>query len=133
MPEGNPEVLLRRAVEAINAGDAEAAVAITHPEAVLEPLRAATEGAFVGHEGARRFIVDTAETFDVFRLELDEVRDLGDDRVLFTGTITVRGRGSGVEAPIPAAAIAEFRDGLLWRYHDYGDARRARAAAGLTE
>jgi ketosteroid isomerase-like protein len=132
VPEGNLDVL-RRAVEAINAGDAEAAVAVTHPDAVLEPLRSATEGAFVGHDGARRFIADTNETFDLFRLELSEVRDLGDDRVLFIGTITVRGRGSGVEAPIPAAAIAEFRDGLLWRYHDFGDARRALAAAGLED
>ncbi len=123
---------LHRAVAAINSGDAEAAVAVTHPEAVLEPLRAATEGAFVGHEGARRFIADTAETFDVFHLEVDEVRDLG-DRILFIGTITIRGRGSGVGTPIPAAAICEFRDGLLWRYHDYGDPRVALKAAGLFE
>ena len=125
--------VLHRAVEAINTGDADAAVSVTHPEAVLEPLRAATEGAFVGHEGARKFIADTAETFDIFRLEVHEVRDLGENRLLFVGMITVRGRGSGVEAPIPAAAIAEFRDGLLWHYHDYGDARRALEAAGLSE
>src|SRR5688572_4003123 len=124
---------LHRALKAINSGDADAAVAVTHPEAVLYPLRAATEGAFVGHEGARRFMADTAETFDVFRLELHDVRDLGGDRVLFFGTITLRGRGSGVEAPMPSAAIAEFRDGLLWHYKDYGDRRLALEAAGLSE
>ena len=53
--------------------------------------------------------------------------------MLGIGTIRVRGQGSGVETDIPTAAIAEFRDGLLWRYKDYGDHQLALEAAGLTE
>jgi hypothetical protein len=33
---------------------------------------------------------------------------------------------------VPSAAIAEYRDGLLWRYKDYGQARLALEAAGLS-
>ena len=41
--------------------------------------------------------------------------------------------GSGVDTRIPTAAIAEYRDGLLWRYKDYGESRLALEAAGLRE
>ena len=32
----------------------------------------------VGPEGMRRFLADTAETFDLFKVTYPEVRDLGD-------------------------------------------------------
>jgi hypothetical protein len=119
-------------VNAVNGGDPEAALRLVHSDVVFEPLRAATEGAFVGREGVRRFLTDTAETFDLFRVE-GEIRDLGDGRVLGIGTIRVRGSGSGIETDIPTAVIAEYRDGLLWRYKDYGAADKALEAAGLAE
>ena len=102
------------------------------PDLVFEPLRAATEGAYVGHNGIMRFWADTEETFELFQLDYTDIRDLG-DRVLAIGTIRVRGRGSGVETNIPTAAIAEYRNGLLWRFKDYGEARLALEAAGLSE
>src|SRR5215207_2581349 len=114
----------RRGTDAISRGDPVDIPEIVHPEAVFEPLRSGTEGPFEGHEGMRRFIADTAETFDVFRISYTDVRDFG-DRVLAIGSIRMRGRGSGVEADVPSAAVVEFRDGLLWRYKDYGDARLA--------
>jgi ketosteroid isomerase-like protein len=122
----------RLGAEAVRRGDVEALVRITHPDAVMEPLRTATEGTYVGHTGVRRFLADTAETFDVFRPAYTDIRDLG-DRVLAIGSITVRGRGSRLETEIPTAAIAEYRDGLLWRYKDHGDAQAALEAAGLRE
>jgi ketosteroid isomerase-like protein len=121
----------RRGTDAINRGDLDIAAAI-HPEVVLEPLRSRTEGAFEGHEGMRRFVADTEEMFEVFNASYTEVRDLG-ERVLAIGTIRMRARVSGVEADVPTAVIAEFRDGLLWRFKDYGDARSALRAAGVRE
>ena len=56
----------RRGTEAINRGDLDIEELI-HPEVVFEPLRSRTEGAFVGHEGMRRFIADTEEMFEVFQ------------------------------------------------------------------
>ena len=119
-------------VEAVNGGDVEAALRVCHPDLVFEPLRTATEGAFVGHDGIRRFLADTSNTFEVFRVESADVRDLG-DRVLGIGSVRVRGKGSGVEMDISTAAIAEYRDGLMWRYKDYGDRQKALEAAGLSE
>jgi len=120
----------RRGTEAINAGGLE--IDSIHPEVVFEPLRSRTEGAFVGHEGMRRFIADTKEMFGVFQATYPDVRDLGDS-VLAIGSIRMRGKVSGVETDVPTAVIAEFRDGLLWRFKDYGDARSALRAAGKRE
>jgi hypothetical protein len=115
-----------RAADATNRGDADALVAVTHPEAVAEPIRAATEGAYVGHDGVRRFIADTAATFELFRADYPDVRELEDGRVLAIGTASVRGRGSGVEATVASAVVTEYRDGLMWRFKDYGDEVLAR-------
>ena len=121
MSEENVDVF-RRGAEAANRADTEEFSRMVDPDLVFEPLRAATEGAYVGHNGILRFWADTEETFELFQLDYTDIRDLG-DRVLAIGTIRVRGRGSGVETNIPTAAIAEYRNGLLWRFKDYGEAR----------
>ena len=110
---------------AINSGDPVDIPGLVHPEVVFEPLRSGTEGPFVGHEGMRRFIADTEDMFEIFEPSYPEVRDLGDCLVAI-GSISIRARGSGVEVDVPSAAVVEYRDGLLWRYKDYGDARAAR-------
>jgi ketosteroid isomerase-like protein len=120
----------RRGADAINAGGLE--LESIHPEVVFEPLRSRTEGAFVGHEGMRRFVADTAEMFELFNASYTDVRDLGDS-VLAIGSIRMRGKVSGVETDVPTAVIAEFRDGLLRRFKDYGDARSAFRAAGVRQ
>jgi ketosteroid isomerase-like protein len=120
------------AVGAVANGDAEAGLVYIDPDVVFEPLRSATEGNYVGHDGIRRFVADTQETFDVFEPDFRDIRDLG-DRVLAIGSIRVRGHASGAETDIPTAAVAWFRDGLLYRYKDYGEAKVALEAAGLRE
>ena len=122
----------RLGMELLQRGDADASLEIVHPDVVIEPLRAATEGVFVGHAGVREFLDDTVASFDLFEPDYTDIRDLG-DRVLAIGSIRVRGRGSGAQTDIPTAAIAEYRDGLLWRFRDYGEAALALEAAGLSE
>jgi hypothetical protein len=119
----------RRGIEAINRGEVDIPK-LVHPEGVFEPLRSGTEGAFIGHDGMRRFLADTEDMFEIFQASYTDVRDLG-DRVLAIGSIRMRAKGSGVETDVPSAAIAEYRDGLLWRYKDYGQARLAVEAARL--
>lgn len=117
-------------VETLVRGDAEALVAASHPDLEAETLRSAIQGAWRGHDGARAFVHDTAETFDVFEPRYDEVSELPDGRLLAIGTIHVRTSGGGVEMDVPTAAVIEFRDGLMYRYKDYSDAGAARAAVG---
>jgi ketosteroid isomerase-like protein len=122
-----------RGVDAINRLDVHAVLALTHDECVFEPLRSQTEGAFVGHEGMRRFLADTAQTFELFKATYPDLRDLGDGRMLAIGTIRMRGRESGVENDVLSAAIVEFRDGRMLGYKDHGNRQLALQAAGLSD
>ena len=122
-----------RGVDAINRLDVHAVLALTHDECVFEPLRSQTEGAFIGHEGMRRFLADTAQTFELFKATYPDLRDLGDGRMLAIGTIRMRGRESGVENDVLSAAIVEFRDGRMLGYKDHGDRQLALQAAGLSD
>ena len=131
-PSEHVELFLR-GMDAMNRFDAAALLEMLDERSVFEPLRSATEGAFIGPEGMRRFLADTADTFELFKATYTDVRDLGDGRLLAIGTLRMRGRASGVESDIATAAVVEFRDGVLVHYKDYGDRRLAVEAAGLPE
>ncbi len=123
--------LFLRAAELVCSGDEAALIEITDESLELEPRRAATEGTFRGHDGVRRFLQDTHESFESFELDYTDLRDLGDGRVIALGMIHIRGRGSGVETDVPTAVIATFRDGRVVAFKDYGDRDGALEAAGL--
>jgi hypothetical protein len=68
----------------------------------------------------------------VFESRLEELRDLGDDRVLALGTWQAQGRASGVELGFQKAAwLMQFRDGMIIRLQTFTDRGRAFEAAGL--
>jgi len=125
--------LFHRVNAAVNRGDVEWAVRHSTEDVVIVAARSAVEGAFVGHEGVRKFFADNATNFDVFLGRYDDVRDIGEDRVLAIGTIHIRGRGAGVETDIPAAGIATYREGKLTRWEDFRERRLALKAVGLAE
>jgi ketosteroid isomerase-like protein len=125
--------LHRQSIEAVNRGDIDDALRFLDPDIVFEPLRAPVQGAYRGHAGVREWWADTAETFESFRIDHTDVRELGDDRLLAIGTLHVRGRGSGIETDVPTAAIVSFRDGRMVSVKDYGDRDTALEAAGLRE
>ena len=124
---------LRAGEDAMNRGDLEAVLERVDPEVVFEPLRAPVSGAYHGLDGIRKFFADTADSFDRFRVEHPDMRDLGDDRVLAIGTMRARVRQGGVETEVASAGVATFRDGKLVRWKDYGDRAKALEAAGLSE
>jgi ketosteroid isomerase-like protein len=130
MSRSNVE-LFRLGANAVTRGDPAAVIELVDEGIEFEPRRAATEGAFRGHDGIREFFGDTRESFELFELTYDDVRDLGDGQVLGLGKIRIRGRGSGVETEVPTAVIASFRDGRMTHFKDYGDHSAAMAAAGL--
>ena len=103
------------------------------PTVTFEPVRSSVQGAYRGHAGVREWWADTSETFESFRLELDDLRDLGSDRVLALGTLRVRGQGSGVDAAVPSGSVATIREGRVLALKDYGDRAKALEAAGLSE
>ena len=103
------------------------------PEAVF----VIDQGSFVadtyrGHERIRDLLRLTAEVFDQFRYEVDDLVDAGDS-VLVLGRIRVRGVQSGATGAQHGAILFQLRDGLIVGYRSYLDRKEALAAAGLWE
>jgi ketosteroid isomerase-like protein len=124
---------VRLLTAAMNRGDAECVIRHTTTDVVMILARSAVEGPFVGHEGVRRVFADSRESFEVFELHEQEVRDLGDDRVFSCGVVHVRGRGGGVEVDIPYAGITTFRDGMVSRWEDFRERSLALKSVGLRD
>jgi ketosteroid isomerase-like protein len=119
-------------IDGLRRQDVDAVLDGMSEDVVWIPGRSAVEGAYHGHSGLRRFLADTAESFEVFEPGFDEVRDLG-DRLLVFGRFRIRARGSGVDTDFPVAGIATYRGGKLVRWEDFRERRLALEAAGLSE
>ncbi len=120
-------------MRAVNDGNVEYLIQHSTDDVVVLAARSAVEGPLAGHAGVRRFFADNAESFDIFRIDIEELRDLGGGQVLAVGTIHIRGNGGGVETDIPTAGITTFRDGKLSRWEDLRERSLALEAAGLVE
>jgi ketosteroid isomerase-like protein len=123
--------LISEGVAAFNAGDLEGMLAPIHPEIEFQPVRAVLEGTvYRGHEGFRRWLVDMAEDWSEFRIDVVDIRPLDDDRVLVHARLHARGSASGIELDAPGAWLCDLRDGLIARIRFYRDVETALAAAG---
>jgi hypothetical protein len=91
-------------------------------------MRVATEGVYRGIAGIERFLADTEQVFDKFELRC-ELLDHG-EQVLAWGTIHVRARSSGIETDIAIGGVAEFREGRIVRWEDFGSKDKALQAIG---
>lgn len=122
--------LMREGIERFNRNDIEGVLGLMDPEIRFEHRMADLEGDFTGVEPVRGWFADIAQHFASWRIDCGDIRDLG-DRVLALGTMRAIGKGSGVEAEVPYTVVAEFRNGLMTHFTDYGDREKAVEAAGL--
>jgi ketosteroid isomerase-like protein len=118
--------------EAVSSGDIGAALLALDPEVELIPRRAAVQGIYREHDGMRQFMAENADSFDLYRVCYQEVRDLG-DRLIAFGTVHVRGKESGIEVTTPTAMVATFRNGKMVRAEDFSERSEALKAVGLDE
>ena len=88
-------------------------------------------GPYNGHAGLRQWWDDFAEVFEDVHLELKEVIDLGDDRVVTGQHIVGRFRLTGIEVDGPFGAIVTVKDDKILSAIGYASPRRAKKAAGL--
>jgi ketosteroid isomerase-like protein len=89
-------------------------------------------GTYRGHEGIRELLRLTAEVFDQFRYQGDDLIDAGDS-VLALGRLHARGIQSGATGAQYGAIVFQIRDGLIVGYRSYFDRNEALAAVGLGE
>ena len=104
-----------------------------HPEIeVHEDPRFPEAGVYRGVEEASRYFANFTESFDEFSFELEELRELSEDRVLALFRLRARGKDSGVEVEEQPGWILTVQDGKTRRIDAFLDRADAFAAAGLT-
>jgi ketosteroid isomerase-like protein len=135
MSQENVEAF-KRAVEAANRQDVEAALKEAHPEIEWRPaipvLLGGEATVYRGHEGFREMFREGLEVWAEIHFEFCEIRDL-DDRVVATGRLRARGKESAAEVESPICYLVDFKDGKAIRMWSYLDPREGLEAAGLSE
>ena len=131
MSQENVERFLASA-EATHRGDFEAALEAFDRDVVFETQAAAMEGVSAGLGGVRTFMLDLNDLYEDVQVHYSDVRDLG-DQLLALGTMRTIGKGSGIEQETPLAIVANFRDGRITHFKDFGDKDQAFEAVGLSE
>jgi ketosteroid isomerase-like protein len=121
---------LRQALQAMSEGDVDAVIGMCTDDVLFLPGRSALQGGYVGPAGLRKWFADNTETFEVFAATWNEMFDAG-EQVVSIGQVTVRPRGGGPEASVPAAFVVSFRNGKIARAEDLRDRDAALAAVGL--
>jgi len=117
--------LAQRYLDAVNAGDIDAATSLFAPDIVWE-------GAFQTFEGraaVRGFLQDWVDAHDEFELAAEEVRDLGGGVVFSVFIQRGRPRGATGWVELRAATVNIVVDGLAERATVYLDVDEARVAA----
>lgn len=99
----------RRFIEGFNRRDADALVALVHPE--LEFLPTVLVGAravYRGHEGLRRWVADLVASDAAHKVRVRKVREIAPDRFVVLTEVLIED-----EVTAPSAMLATTRDGLI--------------------
>jgi ketosteroid isomerase-like protein len=133
MSQENVE-LHRRGYDAWNRHDLDAWLAVADPSVEFIPYTMEMEGGgrLRGHDGARRLWESQGEAFPDRRLEVDEIRELGDTTF---AAVRFRGHGAGSEIPIVLRVwhVMRWRNGKCVRWQAFRTEAEALKAAGLSE
>jgi ketosteroid isomerase-like protein len=122
--------IVRRMYDAFHGGDAQRALSCFHPEVVVDARTRMDSGIVHGREELGRIIGQWVGTFDEWREEIDEIRNLG-SQVFVVATQRGRGKGSGIEVETRYALLYEVRGGQITRMTMFREPAQALAAAGV--
>ena len=132
MSEENVEIV-RRASDAWNDGEFEAALRLIDPEIEVEVAGGTpVDGIYRGHEGLAKMLSEFWSQFETYRSELIECIPAGDEvflAVLHRGT----GKGSGAIVEMPGWQVCSVRNGRIVRWRNLKTREEALEAAGLQE
>jgi len=136
MSQENVEVI-QRMYEAWLEGDTETVYRTFDSDIRVNPDPEASwvgvDEVYRGHEGMRQYMEAVYEAFEEYRPEVEQILDLGDERVLTLAIEHGRGRGSGAEVQSNKTAhLWTLRDGKATQLDLYLDRDRALEDAGLT-
>jgi ketosteroid isomerase-like protein len=98
---------------------------------VLERLVEGPDSVYRGHDGMRRLWHFYRTELDSFEIEAQEIRDVGDGRVVLLGQFRWRGSTSGIVSESPLGMVITVRGGKILKSVDYLSHREVLQAAGL--
>ena len=128
--------LARRAIDALNRRDFDGLLAFLSPDVVWEALEGVSGigELYRGRAAVREWIALMLEnTEEGVSIEIDQMADLGDDRVFIAVVLTARRRGSGMPFEYRTWQIVWFADGLITRRQVFWTRAEALRTAGLRE
>ena len=132
MSQENVEIV-RRSFEAWQNDDYETWIALQ--DADVEYLgsveRHLGQGIYRGHKGASELWRVWRDEVEGFWIESEEIRILGDERILHLGKMGFRGSASGVKVDSQLALVITLRDGKIVRSTDFMSHAEALKAVGL--
>jgi ketosteroid isomerase-like protein len=114
---------------AFHGGDAARALSYFDDDVVVDATARVDAGMGRGRDELSRIIGQWLATFDDWREEIEEIRDLG-DRVYVLALQGGRGKDSGIEAESRYAVLYEVRDRAITRMTLYREPAEALRAAG---
>jgi ketosteroid isomerase-like protein len=136
MPAGDAEQV-RRLYAAINerfaARDLEGLVALYDPEVELLPSTSALVegGSYRGLDGVRRYFANMLDLYEIYRLELDDVREAV-GCVVALGRWHALGRGSGIDLETAIGWVVRLRGERILGVLSFREPADALRAGGLS-
>lgn len=120
------------ATDALNAGDFDALAIVFHPELEHHSAFGAVEGeVYRGIDGQRKRWDNVTATWDGFGIEVVQVHDVDDERVVVVLRLMGEAKASRLPLDSYLAQVWTWRDGLVWRIVTYTNPRDALEAVGL--
>jgi uncharacterized protein len=134
MSEENVEVV-RRGFQAFADRGFDAMAEFWDPDVVWRAAEGAIDdvGEMHGQVAVRRYMEDWIDTFDDYSVVVEELRDVGDDRVLSIQRVKGRAKLSGAETVLRYAVVSTVRDGKVVRAREYLSVEEALKVVGLEE
>jgi uncharacterized protein (TIGR02246 family) len=120
--------LVRRWVEAWNRRDLDGVMALLAPDAAWDALGVGYEQ-LRGHSAIRAFIEEWLRPYETFRLEPEELRDLGNGVALVVLDSKGRLVGSSGDVRLRFGFAGTYECGRILSITGYTDVEEARAAA----
>jgi ketosteroid isomerase-like protein len=124
--------LHRHLVEAFNARDIDAFIALCDPSIEFHSTMGVGGVVYRGHPGMRTWHRDIEDVWGEIRLDDNAFFDLGDHSLVFN-VMQGRGSHSGVEVAGPYAQVCKWRDGLVVSQKVYAHREDALKDLGVSE
>ena len=132
MSQENVETI-RKAVAAFIDRDAEAfAECFAEDAELMLPRNALEGGSYKGRDGAARAIADAFDTWADIRIEIERIREIG-DQVMVVTRVTNVGKPGTPSIEYEGVHLGKLRDGMIVHWRPYETQREALEAAGLSE